>query len=171
MRALLVCCAAATARAEPAWPTTDPALELTWVVQPSSAGGTRISKVTLEAKLGGVMRTVPLADIGGARSPLDQPMCATAKREPGAPPPLVYGKGEVGKLVFAGGIVHGYAVSRAKRDQLAIATFDMSDDTCSAPACAKQVATLAIPARVTIREHVVLVDKAGTRSALRCALH
>jgi hypothetical protein len=171
---LLVCCAAATAAAEPAWPTSGGTLDLTWVIQPGTIGSgavrARVAKVTLEAKLGAVTRTVPLADVAGALSPLDQPMCATAKRDPAAPPPLAYGKGEVGKLVFAGGIVHGYAVRRDKRDQLAIASFDMSDETCSATDCAKPAGTLAIPARVTIREHIVLVDKAGKRAAFSCTI-
>ena len=172
MRAiLLVSSLAAVALAEPAWPTTGTNLELTWTVQPSTAGGTHRGVVTLEAKLGATERTVPLGEVAGGLSPLDQPMCATARRERGAPPPLAYGKDEVGKLFFAGGVVHGYAVRRTKRDRLEIVAFDMGDERCGKPTCPPvQVATLEIPARVAIHEHIVLVDKAGKRTPFACTI-
>ena len=163
------------AGADPAWPAEGDRLELTWVVHHETAGSgavrTNKAHVELVARLGDVERTVALADVDGALSPLDQPSCAGAKREPGAPAPIPYGKGEVAKLVFGGGVVRGYAVRRAKRDQLAIGAFDMSDETCGAPPCpSKPVATLAIPSRVKIHERIVLVDAAGARTPFRCAI-
>jgi hypothetical protein len=164
-----------TVAAEPAWPAKGDNLDLTWVVRHEVVGGgavrTNKGHVELVAKLGDVERDIPLADVYGGLSPLDQPMCATAKREPGAPPPVPYGKDEVAVLVFGGGVMRGYAVRRAKRDQLAIVAFDAGDESCGKPECPPtSVALLAIPARVKIHEHIVLADKAGNRAAFSCTI-
>ncbi len=164
-----------TAAAEPAWPAKGDSLDLTWVIRHETvgSGSVRMNKAHVELllKLGDVERKLPLADVFGALSPLDQPMCNAAKREPGAPPPIQYAKNEVAKLVFAGGIVRGYAVRREQRDALSIVAFDMGDDSCGAPDCPPtSVALIAIPSRVKIHEHIVMSDKAGNRTPFGCTI-
>jgi hypothetical protein len=163
---------AATASAEPAWPATGTTLDLTWRVEPVHRGGaikTSLGRVELVATLGTVTRTFPLGEVPGSISPLDQPMCTGTPREAGAPPPLPYGKNEVAKLVFGGGIVRGLAVRRAKRDQLEIVAFDMGDESCGKPhdCPPKAVQTIAIPARVKTVEHIEYV---GTTAKFSCKI-
>jgi hypothetical protein len=127
----------------------------------------------LVAKLGATDQTTPIGDTLGGLSPLDQPMCASAKLDAAAPPPVPYNKGELAKLVFGGGIVHGYAIRRPKPDALEIESFDMGDTTCPRmhECPPKPVATLAIPSRVKhVREHIVLVDGTGKAKDFPCAI-
>ena len=162
---------------EPAWPevATGTKLTLTWTIyapHPDPAypdDGLRARHIVeLVAQVGGVARRLRLPPQAGGFFENDQSLCH----------PEMLGPGEVSSIGFYLGGVAGFFVRRGPDDTLTIHGFVSTDGLCTDPAgntiaCprpTKALATMRIPANVSIVEAIVVRDEAGKREPFACSL-
>lgn len=154
----------------PAWPEHATAAELTWLVSPAVAAGSNEmpnQPVELVVAIAGVERRVTLRPTYGQMVPTYQSICGNKAFAPN--------RGELSQINFEEGGFGGFLVRRAGDDALEVVEWTQEDGACivhgkmtACPRKDKVVASMHVPAGVTVREHVFELDAHGKRTPFSC---